>query len=122
MYPTIINVFNQIAQQVVAMVGSLVEAKVEVVLAAMLLLVIFIKIGKAHDRAAVIVSQHQRQKNIISDYYCVPGVTSFNEFKTVENELMASFQPAARKCGILTGQQEWKGCLEQAFSYQLPAV
>ncbi|KAG2219645.1 hypothetical protein INT45_012346 [Circinella minor] len=33
MDPTIINVFNQIAQQVVAMVGSLVEAKVEVVLA-----------------------------------------------------------------------------------------
>ncbi|KAG2219499.1 hypothetical protein INT45_010419 [Circinella minor] len=32
MDPTIINPFNQIAQQVVAMVGSLVEAKVEVVL------------------------------------------------------------------------------------------
>ncbi|KAG2210181.1 hypothetical protein INT45_004502 [Circinella minor] len=54
--------------------------------------------------------------------YHVPGVTSFNELKTVENELMPSFQAAARRRGLLTGQQEWEDCLEQASSYQLPAA
>ncbi|KAG2204252.1 hypothetical protein INT45_012198, partial [Circinella minor] len=54
--------------------------------------------------------------------YHVPGATSFHELKTVENELMSSFQAAARRRGLLTGQQEWEDCLEQASSYQLPAA
>ncbi|KAG2217963.1 hypothetical protein INT45_001397 [Circinella minor] len=54
--------------------------------------------------------------------YRVPGATSFHELKTVENELMSSFQAAARRRGLLTGQQEWEDCLEQASSYQLPAA
>ncbi|KAG2215864.1 hypothetical protein INT45_004467 [Circinella minor] len=51
--------------------------------------------------------------------YHVPRATSFNELKTIENKLMPSFQAAARRRRLLTGQQEWEDCLEQASSYQL---
>ena len=52
--------------------------------------------------------------------YHVPGATSFDDLKTVDGVAQPSFQAAARLRGLLTGQQEWHDCLEQAALYQNP--
>ena len=57
--------------------------------------------------------------------YHVPGATSFEDLRTInsgtpEQQVLPSFQAAARPRALLTDQQEWSDCLDQVVAYQYP--
>ncbi|KAG2212942.1 hypothetical protein INT45_002312, partial [Circinella minor] len=58
--------------------------------------------------------------------YHVPGGKSFADMHTIDRgtqnaEILPTFQAAARRRrGLITGQQEWNDCLNQANTYQQP--
>ncbi|KAG2214033.1 hypothetical protein INT45_003163, partial [Circinella minor] len=59
--------------------------------------------------------------------YHVPGGKSFADMRTIDRgtqnaEILPTFQAAAQRCGLITGQQEWNDCHNQANTYQQPYV
>lgn len=52
--------------------------------------------------------------------YHVPGAKGFRDLRIVNGDEPPTYQAAARLLGLLSGQQEWHECLEQASHYQMP--
>ena len=52
--------------------------------------------------------------------YHVPGATSFAFLRTVNGVQYESFQDAARALGLLSSDDQWKKCLEEAADTQSP--
>lgn len=52
--------------------------------------------------------------------YHVPGAKDFRDLRIVNGDEQPTYQAAARLLGLLSGQQEWNDCLEQATHYQMP--
>ena len=50
-----------------------------------------------------------------------PGVTSFEDVRTVDGETFATFKQAAMHLGLMEDDQEWRNCLEEASLLQMPA-
>ncbi|KAG2211445.1 hypothetical protein INT45_011464 [Circinella minor] len=54
--------------------------------------------------------------------YHVPGATRFEDLRTVDGELLPTFQATACRRGIVTNQEEWDICLQQASLHEMPSV
>jgi hypothetical protein len=51
----------------------------------------------------------------------VAGATSFEHLRTVDGEVLPTFQAAAQRRGLLASDDEWDRCLQEASGMQMPA-